>query len=313
MFRGGVWLLTGSNSTGFTYGQAGDIPVCGDWNGDGKDSPGVVRGNVWYLTNQFDGSRDITAFSYGNASGDTFVVGNWNGSALDNTDGVGVFRSGTWYLTNALNGTQNGPTFAYGNFDDRPVVGDWDGNGADGVAVVRGITWYMNNSLQNVQNGPTLNSLGELHRHSVAWQLGRWAAEQHRHARRGPMRRRHLVVASVTAAVAAACTFFTSAAAQQEKPGTSSEFNFSPPSGPPGTDQVSGKCEWQGAPAERAFVALTRRADDGGQPLGAYRSYPVRPDTTFVGDLPVPQEFPPGEYHLSLTCYTTAPAGRSRP
>lgn len=27
----------------FTYGRAGDLPIVGDWNGDGVDTLGVVR------------------------------------------------------------------------------------------------------------------------------------------------------------------------------------------------------------------------------------------------------------------------------
>ena len=34
----------------YTYGQPGDIPVVGDWNGDGKDEIGVYRSpGRWYL------------------------------------------------------------------------------------------------------------------------------------------------------------------------------------------------------------------------------------------------------------------------
>ncbi len=113
-----------------------------------------------------------------------------------------------------------------------------------------------------------------------------------------------MLAVAVALAVATGSAAVTTATAQQEKPGTSSEFDFSPPSGPPGTDiRVSGKCEWQGSPGERAFVSLGRRADDGGQPIETHRSYTVQPDTTFAGDLPVPQDFPSGSYTLSMDCY----------
>ncbi|HZM82561.1 MAG TPA: hypothetical protein VFC19_43145, partial [Candidatus Limnocylindrales bacterium] len=49
--RNANWYL--SNSFGgngdhiFVYGNAGDIAIAGDWNGDGIDTPGVIRGDRW--------------------------------------------------------------------------------------------------------------------------------------------------------------------------------------------------------------------------------------------------------------------------
>ena len=43
----------------FAFGKAGDIPIVGDWDGDGITDIGVVRGNGWYLSTGFDGSADI--------------------------------------------------------------------------------------------------------------------------------------------------------------------------------------------------------------------------------------------------------------
>jgi hypothetical protein len=37
-------------TTSVTYGVAGDVPVTGDWNGDGTDGIGVVRGSTWFLS-----------------------------------------------------------------------------------------------------------------------------------------------------------------------------------------------------------------------------------------------------------------------
>ncbi|MDQ3354383.1 MAG: hypothetical protein M3507_07890 [Actinomycetota bacterium] len=49
VFRAGRFFLRNANSSGvaddsFSYGDPVDVPVCGDWNGDGKDTVGVVRG-----------------------------------------------------------------------------------------------------------------------------------------------------------------------------------------------------------------------------------------------------------------------------
>jgi hypothetical protein len=52
---GGNWYLRTSPSpggpelAGLGYGLPTDIPVVGDWDGDGIDSAGVARGSYWYL------------------------------------------------------------------------------------------------------------------------------------------------------------------------------------------------------------------------------------------------------------------------
>ena len=42
---------SGAPHLDFVYGQPGDIPVVGDWNGSGRTFIGVVRGNRWLLRN----------------------------------------------------------------------------------------------------------------------------------------------------------------------------------------------------------------------------------------------------------------------
>jgi hypothetical protein len=71
-----IWLLRNSNSAGladlsFVYGRGGDVPIRGDWNGDGKDTAGVVRFVTagtpaqWLLRNSnTSGAADLN-FRYG--------------------------------------------------------------------------------------------------------------------------------------------------------------------------------------------------------------------------------------------------------
>jgi hypothetical protein len=82
----------------FTYGRAGDIPITGDWNGDGRTTIGVVRGNRFHLRNANSGGAANVSFAYGHAS-DTPVTGDWNGNGRH---GVGVYRHGSWHLRNSL-------------------------------------------------------------------------------------------------------------------------------------------------------------------------------------------------------------------
>jgi hypothetical protein len=65
-------------------GISGDVPVVGDWNGDGTSKAGVFRlGFFWVLdangNRQFDGTGaggDL-AFAFGGIQGDKPVTGKW--------------------------------------------------------------------------------------------------------------------------------------------------------------------------------------------------------------------------------------------
>ncbi|GAA5528357.1 M23 family metallopeptidase [Herpetosiphon gulosus] len=135
-------LSNGNADFSFNYGQANDIPIVGDWDGDGKDTPGVVRGNMWYLSNSY-GEPYTISFNFGEA-GDIPVVGDWDG---DGKDTPGLVRGTIWYISNSLNGGWADRSFGFGEAGDIPVVGDWNGDGKDTPGVVRGITWYLSNNL----------------------------------------------------------------------------------------------------------------------------------------------------------------------
>jgi hypothetical protein len=142
------WLLHNSNAAGqpelqFPYGGLGDVPVVGDWDGDGITTIGVYRPPFspsnptneahWLLRNSnSQGQPDILEFGYG-ASGDLPVVGDWDG---DGKTTIGVYRpphttyndsdEGQWLLRNSNNGGgQDIPVFTYGGAGDVPVVGPW--------------------------------------------------------------------------------------------------------------------------------------------------------------------------------------------
>ena len=108
---------------------------------DGVDKVGIFRSSTgqWYITTS-SGSTDKN-FYYG-SSGDTPVVGDWNGDGIAS---VGIFRSSTgqWYLASPSGSTYK--KFYYGSSGDTPVVGDWDGDGSDEVGIFRSSTgqWYL--------------------------------------------------------------------------------------------------------------------------------------------------------------------------
>lgn len=172
MFRNGQWFLDTGNQKyegplfgdlRYNFGSIGDLPVVGDWDGDGDDDIGVYRAGKFYLdangNHQWDGTAggDLLR-TFGNPTGDLPVVGDWNG---DGVDDIGIFRNvataGRFYLDTNGNGSWSGPatdaTFIFGNAGDKPVSGDWNGNGIDDIGVVRGGSWYLDQNGNRAWNG----------------------------------------------------------------------------------------------------------------------------------------------------------------
>ena len=57
-----------------------------------------------------------------------------------------MVRQRVWYLRNSNTPGVAETAFAYGALGDRPIVGDWNGDGYISVDVVRGTTWQLRNS-----------------------------------------------------------------------------------------------------------------------------------------------------------------------
>jgi hypothetical protein len=89
--------------------MAGDIPVIGDWSGNGVFKIGVFRNGNWYLDYNGDGqwsgcgttTNTDRCYTFGTA-GDIPVIGDWSGNGVFK---IGVFRNGMWYLD--YNGTKS--------------------------------------------------------------------------------------------------------------------------------------------------------------------------------------------------------------
>ncbi|MCL7960273.1 MAG: hypothetical protein M8861_08780, partial [marine benthic group bacterium] len=74
----------------YLFGNPGDQPFVGDFNGDGRDTPGLHRattGLVYYRNTNTTGIAD-NSFIYGNP-GDRFISGDWTGNGIDSP---GLFR-----------------------------------------------------------------------------------------------------------------------------------------------------------------------------------------------------------------------------
>ena len=127
------------------YGQPGDIPVVGDWNGNGVHTIGVVRGNRWLLRNSNRAGSPDYDFVFGEP-GDIPVVGDWEG--LGHTR-IGMVRGNRWMLRNSVSGGSPHFDFTFGGGGGRPVTGDWDGDGGTGVGWFAAGTWSIRNLLSS--------------------------------------------------------------------------------------------------------------------------------------------------------------------
>lgn len=152
-FRHGEWLLDrhgdgGPEERRVAFGLPTDKPVAGDWDGDGRDAPGVFREGLWFLDEEGDGFTGEEPIHYG-LPGDIPVVGDWDNDGTDNLGVVRQMHDGLlhWFLD--VNGDANHEIeVVYGLPGDIPVAGDWDQDGADDVGVVRAMPdgllhWYL--------------------------------------------------------------------------------------------------------------------------------------------------------------------------
>ncbi len=153
VFRGGQWWLDGNGDFAWTgptdrllqFGQAGDIPIMGDWNGTGVRRIGIFRNGQWWLDMNNDGVWDAQhdiVFSYGQA-GDIPIIGDWDWTGVQR---IGVFRSGQWLLD--MNGDHQWDAirdvmFSYGQAGDVPLVADWDNSGWQRIGVFRNGQWWL--------------------------------------------------------------------------------------------------------------------------------------------------------------------------
>ncbi len=111
----------GAADVSFTFGDPGDSPVAGDFDGDGVDEAGLHRPSTGLVYYREAVRRAETAdqFVFGNP-GDVVLAGDWDG---DGTDTVGAYRFGTYLLQDVNDGGGATDTFTYGAAFMLPVAG----------------------------------------------------------------------------------------------------------------------------------------------------------------------------------------------
>lgn len=150
-----AWDRCGPDGCLGQFGAPIDLPVTGDWSGNGVPNIGVFRpaDGRWYLDlngNSFwDGCGTDGCFGPFGAPVDRPVIGDWDGTG---TLRFGVFRptTGQWYFDLNGNGTWDGCgkdrcQGTFGAPEDWPVAGDMDGDNITEFGVYRPSTgmWYF--------------------------------------------------------------------------------------------------------------------------------------------------------------------------
>jgi subtilisin family serine protease len=154
VYQAGVFYLRNSNTAGpaditVAYGPAtGQLPVTGDWNGDGIDTIGVydTATGIFSLRDSNTSGAPDYSLVFGNP-GDAPLHGRWSVSATH--DGVGVYRNsnGIVYLKNDLTTGFSDYYIVMGNPGDTGLAGDWNSDGVDSVGVFRpsNTRFYLSN------------------------------------------------------------------------------------------------------------------------------------------------------------------------
>lgn len=165
------WHLNGaadsSTDQSFNYGSTSErgVPVFGDWNCDGRQTPGIVRVNKmnggfeWHLKNSLGSGAADVVVTWGR-KGDIPIVGDWRKEIpTDRTcDGIGIFRnSREWHLNFNSGGLipfDNVTDLTLASFGstatgDHPVVGDWNCDNVDTPGITRvassgALQWHLN-------------------------------------------------------------------------------------------------------------------------------------------------------------------------
>ncbi len=142
----GRWRLP---SATFRFGPANSrmIPLSGDWDGDGLDSPGLYDPETatFFLRNTCSAGLADVSFTFG-PPGAVPIVGDWYGSG---SSSVGIYLPDEGHFAlRACN--EPGPADVEFRFGPRhstlvPVTGDWNGDGRDRVGLYLPDTssWFL--------------------------------------------------------------------------------------------------------------------------------------------------------------------------
>jgi hypothetical protein len=147
---GGVWYVINGQTqaqTGFSWGQSGDNPQPGDYDGDGRTDFSIYREDaatheyVWWIN--YSSTGGYTSVSFG-LSQDLPAAADYDG---DGRTDPAVFRPSTG-IFHVFGSSAGYYTVPWGQSGDIPVSADYDGDGKADATVWRGTntTFYSLNS-----------------------------------------------------------------------------------------------------------------------------------------------------------------------
>lgn len=167
--NGQWWIMNGAGTQQATvsWGQNFDLPIPGDYDGDGKSDFAVFRPTntttplvnkgTWYITNSAGGGGE---FDFG-LHDDKPVPADYDG---DGRTDVAVWRSGnaTWYIVySSTNTTVYGSLSSTPTTSDVPAPADYDGDGKADLAIFTGSVFHILNSSNLQQTSTTFGAAND--------------------------------------------------------------------------------------------------------------------------------------------------------
>jgi hypothetical protein len=140
-----------------TYGQTGDIPVIGDFDGKGVIDLAAFRNGIWYTDTTHTLTSDPSPITYNPASGGIPLAADFDGDGISD---LVIYNAGTWYIRSSKMGTQFTMTLG-GAAGDKPVIADFDGDGIPDIAIFNAGNWTIHLSSTNANTTDAFGQAGD--------------------------------------------------------------------------------------------------------------------------------------------------------